>query len=79
MTDNSHAEENAPKRETNVEFLTRIMEHCPTGALAQVFVLDAIDKLSKTVVNDPPIDHPLIDGEEWKRTAIFIQDELAKR
>ncbi len=71
--------EEMPERETNIEFVTRIMQRCPTGALSQLFVIDAIDKLSKAVANAPPMEHPIIDGETWRQTAIFIQEQLAKR
>ena len=67
------------KPETNVEFVTRLMEFSPTGAMSQMFIIAAIDNYSKAVVEAPPIEHGLIDGGAWKRTGEWIQEELEKR
>lgn len=67
------------KPETNVEFVTRLMEFSPTGALSQMFIIAAIDNYSKAVAEDPPIEHSLINGEAWKRTAEWLQEELGSR
>lgn len=37
------------KQETNVEFVTKLMEFSQHGALSQLFILDAIDKWSKKI------------------------------
>lgn len=67
------------KPETNIDFVTRLMTFSPTGALSQLFIIAAIDNYSKAVAEDPPIEHGLIDGDAWKRTAEWIQKELEGR
>jgi len=65
--------------ETNTELVTRMMEYSPTGALSQIFIIEAISRYAKLVAELPPMDHPMINGEAWKRTAEFIQKELENR
>lgn len=67
------------KPETNIEIVTRMMTFSPTGALSQMFIIAAIDNYSKAVAAAPPIEHGLINGEAWKRTAEWIQEELENR
>lgn len=67
------------KHETNIEFVTRLMEFSPVGALSQLFIIAAIDNYSKAVAAAPPIEHVLINGEAWKRTAEWVQQELENR
>jgi hypothetical protein len=64
------------KRETNEEFMKRIMTFCPTGAMSQMFIMDAIAQHADRVSTAPPVEHPLIDGDAWKRTATWIAAEL---
>jgi hypothetical protein len=50
--------------ETNVEFVTRMMEFSNYGALAQLFVLEAIRNWSNLVAEADPakVDSPMING-----------------
>lgn len=64
------------KPETNVEFVTRLMEWSKHGPLAQVFVITAIEKYAETVADSPPIEHGLINGELWKAIAQEFKTEL---
>ena len=50
--------------ETNAEFVTRMMEFSNYGALAQLFVLEAIRNWSNLVAEADPakVDSPMING-----------------
>jgi hypothetical protein len=39
-----------PKRETNVEFVTRVMEFAKSGPMMQAFVIEAMAKYSGAIV-----------------------------
>ena len=39
-----------PTHETNTEFLERIMNFCPHGALIQAFVLEALNRYAEQVI-----------------------------
>lgn len=72
-------------RETNVEFVTRIMEYSRHGAMAQLFVLDALDKWSHVIANmpddeiDEEFENSFVNGQAWKAVAQEIQDALKDR
>ena len=64
--------------ETNEEFVVRIMNFCPQGALIQAFVLEALRQYSETVA-DPKVhipDSDLLNGQAWKRTGQWLQGQL---
>jgi|GEM_PF-1804816 len=66
--------------ETNTEFVTRVMDFCPTGALSQMFIIEAIDRYAKAVAAAPVSDtNGLIDMGAWKRTAEFLVAEMDKK
>jgi hypothetical protein len=69
------------KPETNVEFVARIMEFSNYGPLAQLFVIDALDKWSKKVAEADPadIESPMISGHAWVGVAREIQAKIEKR
>lgn len=67
------------KPETNIDFVKRLMNYSPTGAMSQMFIIAAIDNYSKAIAEAPPMEHPMINGEAWKRTGEWIQEELEKR
>lgn len=68
------------KRETNEEFVKRIINFGPTGALQQVFVMQALEKYAQAVAGSTPeaLDTPLVSGKAWHDTAIYIGTELKK-
>ena len=66
-------------RMTNVEFVTDMMEYSDCGALAQIFILDAIGKMADSVAKAPPIPDGLVNGQAWKRVAIEIRDKMNSR
>lgn len=67
------------ERKTNTEFVTELMEYSPYGALVQVFILTALESFSKVVIEEPPLDHPLISGEAWKGVAQDVLQKLHAR
>lgn len=68
------------KHETNTEFITRIMEHgCPTGALVQPFIIEAISVAAHRFSKDPIMDGGFIDPEAWMETAQWLKSELEKK
>ena len=63
----------------NIAFVKEMMTYSQFGALAQMFILDAIAQWSKRVAAAPPIEHPMINGEAWKGVAQEIQRKLNER
>lgn len=69
---------------TNIEFITEIMTLSQFGALAEIFVLDALTKFTKQVVEATPedlraMDNCLIRSVSWQGVAREIQHKLARR
>lgn len=69
---------------TNIEFVTDIMNYSNHGALAQMFVLDAILKFSKLVMETPSdemssMDNGLISCAAWKSVAQEIHQKIISR
>lgn len=69
------------KTQTNVQFVKSLMEHSQFGALAQLFVLDALDKWSQKVAASTPaeLDTPFISGHGWHGVAKEIQEKINAR
>jgi hypothetical protein len=57
------------------------MNHSQYGALAQLFVLDALDKWSQKVAASTPaeLDTALISGHAWHGVAKEIQQKINAR
>lgn len=71
------------ERQTNVDVVTDIMEYSSYGALAQAFVIDALVKFSKIVMDTPSeklamMDNGIITCEAWKGVAAEINQKLAR-
>ena len=67
---------------SNIEVVTNIMTFSNHGGLAQMFVIDALVKFSKIVMNTPSEemamrDNGLISCEAWKAVASEINAKLA--
>lgn len=76
----------ARKHETNVQIVKRMMEFSRNGALAQIFIMDAIEKCARAVANTDPAklremmgEDGLIDPRSWQDTAREICDNLDAR
>jgi hypothetical protein len=65
------------KFRTNQEFIKHITQFAPTGALGEVFVVEAIRQYSLTIAGTDPtkIDTPLLSGEAWVRTGKWIKEQ----
>lgn len=53
---------------TNIQLVTYFMKYSRYGALSQIFVMDALDKLSKAVAKSKPEDYgknSLVHPEAW--------------
>lgn len=66
---------------TNVEKITQIMEYSEFGALAQIFVMDAVGKLANMVANTPieeleSMRNGFISPEGWRGVAVEIAEKL---
>lgn len=70
------------KRLTNVQLVKKFMEHSKHGALAQMFVMDALHKLVKAVAKSKPEDygeHSVVNPEAWINCAKELQAILEER
>jgi len=70
------------KPETNEEFVKRLMTvGCPTGPMAQMFVIAAIDNYSREVIKAGAgkLESELINEESWVKTAEYMQEQLDNR
>lgn len=67
---------------TNVDLVKDIMEFSEFGAMAQIFVMDALHKMSKRVAESKVEDYPedgFINPEAWIGVAKEIQTKLNSR
>lgn len=67
------------KREDNMEFIARLMNHNPQGALAQAFIIEAVAKYAKAIAEAPPVKDTIISGAAWKACGEHIDREMTKR
>jgi hypothetical protein len=67
--------------ETNIEFVTRIMDFSNYGPLAQLFILEAIRNWSELVAKADPVkmDTPIFSGHAWVGVAKEIKAKLEER
>jgi hypothetical protein len=66
--------------ETNEEFVSRIMNFgCPTGALIQAFVIEALSQYCAIVEENHVPDTPFMLGSTWKATGAWLKSELEKK
>lgn len=73
----------APAREdlTNVEFVTKLMEFSKFGPLAQLFVIDALDKWSQKIIDSQEqvlvqMKDGFVSGEAWVGVAKEINAKV---
>ncbi len=67
------------RRKTNVQALTDMMEVSNYGALAQVFILEAISRYADDVAEADPsaMSNPMISGRAWVGVAKEIKGKMA--
>ena len=71
-------------RETNIEFVTRLMSFSKSGAFAQAFVMTALEKYSSSILRNregvlAQMAGDLVSGEAWIQCAEEIHQELRNR
>lgn len=66
------------KRKTNVQLVKQMMEFSPHGALAQLFVMQALDKYAQMCIDATPdqLANGLIDGAAWQAVAKDIKRQM---
>lgn len=65
--------------ETNEEFVVRIMNFCPYGALIQLMVIEALSRYATQASEVRlPNDH-LIAPDAWQGCAVWLKGELASK
>jgi hypothetical protein len=71
------------KRKTNTQFVESIMEYSDFGAMAQLFIMDAIKKVSNHVANMPLAElqkqfgeNAMISPEAWHGVAKEIAQKF---
>jgi len=81
VDEDTDIEQEVRKRwETNTEFVTRIMQvGCPTGALVQPFIIEAIRRYAAEYAVNPIPENGLISPDAWMETAQWSSSELEKK
>lgn len=69
------------QRKTNVEAVADLMQFSKYGALAQLFVVDALGKYARHIANAPPetfasMKGGLISPDAWQAVAREIADKI---
>lgn len=65
--------------ETNTEFVRRLMDFSPMGALSQIYILAALTYYTERCLEGSVGDTGFIHSDVWRRTARWFKDELDKR
>lgn len=74
----------APKRTTNVEFLTQLMDFSNLGPLTQSVIMVGVEQyVGNCLAHEASLiesmkDH-MVSGEEWVRQCKYIKEEFTKR
>jgi len=68
-------------RKTNTEIITEFMDFCPTGAMGQMFVIDALTKFSNKIIAEEAqvleeMKDGFVTGESWVATAKALKAHL---
>jgi hypothetical protein len=66
---------------TNVEIITKMMEFSRRGAMAQIFIITAIDRYAREIIKNEErvleqMEGSIIDGPAWVDTAKEIIEKL---
>lgn len=67
------------KIETNVDFVTRLMEFSPYGALTQAFIIEAIGRYADQCAEQRLPEDGLISADAWQAAAKWIQNEIRQK
>ena len=68
-------------RETNTEFVTRLMEYAKTGPLMQAVIITGLQYYASQVVAQPAskFDSAFLNGQAWVNCAVELKRELEER
>lgn len=67
------------QRQTNVEFLTDLMEFSPLGPLTQAFIVHTLHVGARQIADDPNpsrFDSAVLDGTYWQQIAKHVADRM---
>lgn len=67
------------KQPTNIDFVTDLMFYSSYGAMAQVFVIEAISKYADACAVERIPDGGFINPDAWQGVAKEIQQKLKER
>ena len=81
VEDEEQYEEVPPHRETNTEFVTRLMEYAKTGPLMQAVIITGLQYYASQVVAQPAskFDSAFLNGQAWVDCAAELKRELEER
>lgn len=65
--------------ETNEEFIVRIMNFCPQGALIQPMIIEALSQYAESASIERLPEGHLISADAWQNCAIWLKNELAAK
>ncbi|WP_208935419.1 hypothetical protein [Paracidovorax avenae] len=68
--------------QSNIEFVTDLMQFSPKGPLVQVFIVNAIHSAAKQVAEEPDpmvFDSPAFDGKVWQDVAKEILQRMDEK
>lgn len=71
-----------PQLQTNVEFITELMEFSRFGAMVQPFVIEALRHRVEEIANYPHPEHfsnELFDGAYWQAIAKDVSRQLSEK
>ena len=67
------------KRLNNIEFVTELMNFSNYGALAQVFVIEAISKYASVCAEQRITDNGFLNPDTWQGVAKEIKEKINKQ
>lgn len=73
-----HDEENDQKRETNTEFIERLMNFSPFGALMQIFIIEGLGTYAQHMAQDKNrlAENGMIHPDAWQDCARYLVEEI---
>lgn len=68
-------------RETNTEFITRLMEYAKSGPLMQAVIITGLQYYAQKVAAQPAskFDSAFLNGQAWVDCAVELKRELEER
>ncbi|MGJ4953102.1 hypothetical protein [Bradyrhizobium sp. HKCCYLS20291] len=68
-------------RPDNITFVKDLMNHSRYGAMAQIFVMDALSKMAEAIAKADQVemDTPMVNGHAWVGVAKEIKQKFDER